>query len=128
MSDNAGGTGSSSATITVDAAVQSTVMRVAAIDMALVAYDGGRAGARATVRVVDANGLPVAGARIIGAWSGLVSQSASQTTGANGLGIFLSPATTTATGSFRFAVAVVTRSGSTYAPRTNTETMDSIAR
>ena len=50
------------------------------------------------------------------------------TTDAAGLARFSSPGTKASSGTFRFAVTGVSRSGYSYAPLTNTETSDSIAR
>jgi len=128
VTDNAGLTGSDSVTVTVDAPVAIPTMRVTDIGMALAVSAYGVAQASAAVTVVDGNGLPVAGAGVVGRWSDLVARTSTVATDASGIARFTSPNTRTATGSFRFAVTAVSRSGYTYAPLTNTETSDSIAR
>ncbi|MBP7665961.1 MAG: Ig-like domain-containing protein, partial [Burkholderiaceae bacterium] len=128
VTDNAGLSASSSVTVTVDAPVVVLPMRVADIAMALVTGRNRTASATAAVKVVDSNGLPVAGASVGGQWSGLVSRTSTVTTDAAGLARFSSPGTKASSGTFRFAVTGVSRSGYSYAPLTNTETSDSIAR
>ena len=128
MTDNAGATGSSTVTITVDPAVATTTMRVAAIDMARTVYTNGAASAAASVRVVDEAGQPVAGAYVMGTWSGLTNRTTSASTDAGGKARFASGTTSAMTGSFTFTINRITRTGFTYAPQTNTETSDSIAR
>jgi hypothetical protein len=128
VTDNAGLTGSDSVTVTVDAPVAIPTMRVTDIGMALAVSAYGVAQASAAVTVVDGNGLPVAGAGVVGHWSDLVARTSTVATNDSGIARFTSPNTRTATGSFRFAVTGVSRSGYTYAPLTNTETSDSIAR
>ena len=128
MTDNAGLTGSDSVTVTVDAPVAVPTMRVTDIGMALAVSAYGVAQASAAVTVVDGNGLPVAGAGVVGRWSDLVARTSTVATDASGIARFTSPNTRTATGTFRFAVTGVSRSGYSYAPLTNTETSDSIAR
>ncbi len=127
VTDNAGLSASSSVSVTVDAPVVVLAMRVADIAMGL-ARSGSIAQANAAVKVVDGNGLPVAGATVAGTWSGLVSRSGSAVTDATGIARFYAPSTRATGGSFRFAVTGVGRSGYSYAPLTNTETSDSIAR
>jgi hypothetical protein len=128
VTDNSGLSASSSVTINVDAPVVVQSMRVADIAMSLSVSRNGSAKAGAAVTVLDAGGLPVAGATVAGHWSGLVSRSASATTDSSGRARFTSPSTRATGGSFVFTVDSVTRSGYTYTPSSNTETSDSIAR
>ncbi len=128
VTDNAGLSASSSVTVTVDAPVVVLAMRVADIAMGINLGRNNGAQGTAAVKVVDASGQPVAGATVGGQWSGLVSRSSSVTTDATGVARFNSPTTRTSPGSFRFAVTGVSRTGYSYAPLTNTETSDSIAR
>ena len=128
VTDNAGLSASTSVTVTVEAPVVVLSMRVADIAMGLVPGRNGAAQGSAAVKLVDGAGQPVAGATVRGQWSGLVSRSVSTTTDASGIARFLSPSTRTSSGSFRFAVTGASRSGYTYAPLSNTETSDSIAR
>jgi hypothetical protein len=83
VTDNAGLSASSSVTITVDAPVAIVNMHVASIDMSRTVARNGSARATAAVKVVDAAGLPVAGASVSGRWSGLTSSTATLTTGTN---------------------------------------------
>ena len=88
----------------------------------------GTAQAGAAVKVLDANGLPVAGATVAGTWSGLVSRSSTATSGSSGLASFSSPTSRATSGSFNFKVTGVSKAGYNYLPASNTETSDSIAR
>lgn len=128
VTDNTGLSASSSVTVTVDAPVVVLPMRVADIAMGLVVNRNRSASATAAVKVVDGQGAPVAGASVAGQWSGLVARTGTVTTDASGLALFKSPNTRAGSGSFRFAVTGVSRSGYSYAPLSNTETSDSIAR
>ena len=128
VTDNAGLSASSSVTVTVDAPVVVLAMRVADIAMGINLGRNNSAQGTAAVKVVDASGQPVAGATVGGQWSGLVSRTSSVTTDATGVARFSSPTTRTSPGTFRFAVTSVSRTGYSYAPLTNTETSDSIAR
>ncbi|WP_157269760.1 PKD domain-containing protein [Azohydromonas aeria] len=128
VTDNTGLSASASVTVTVDAPVVIIPMRVADIAMGLTVNKGGNANASARVKVVDSNGLPVAGAVVTGAWSGLVSASGvTATTDASGVAAFTS-ASSKKSGSFVFAVTNVARSGYSYAAGANTETRDFIFR
>lgn len=128
VTDDSGLSASSSVTITVDAPVVVLNLRVADIAMGLSVARNGSARATAAVKVLDANGAPVAGATVTGAWSGLVSGNASATTDTAGVARFTSASSKAGSGSFTFTVKGVARSGYSYAPATNTETSDSIAR
>ena len=127
VTDNSGLSASTSVTVTVTAPVVVTAMRVADIAMGLSASRNS-AKATAAVKVLDANGLPVAGAAVSGSWSGLTSGNASATTDSTGTARFTSASSRATSGRFTFTVKGVTRSGYSYAPATNTETSDSIAR
>jgi hypothetical protein len=128
VTDNAGLSASSSVTVTVNAPVVIVPMHVAAIDMARTVNRNGVAQAQAGVKVVDAAGLPVAGASVSGRWSGLVSGSSTLTTGSDGYARFASSNTRATTGTFTFTVTGVTRTNATYQSAANVETSDSIAR
>jgi len=103
-------------------------MRVADIAMSLSVSRTGSAKAGAAVKVLDAKGLPVAGATVAGSWSGLSTSSSSVITDTTGVARFSSGSSRATTGSFTFTVNNVTRSGYTYVPLSNTETRDTIAR
>ena len=115
-------------TVTVDAPVVIAPMRVADIAMGRTVARNGTASASAVVKLLDANGLPVADATVAGSWSGLVSRSSTVITGSTGLAAFNSPNTRATGGIFTFTVTGVSKAGATYALTTNTETSDSIAR
>ena len=68
---------------------------------------------RATVRIVDQNGQAVANATVSGSWSGVVSGSASGTTGSDGT-VVISSAKTKSTGTFTFCVTNVSGTNITY--------------
>jgi hypothetical protein len=128
VTDNGGLSASSSVTITVDAPVPVLAMRVSDIAMSRTVSRNGTAQANAAVKLLDAKGMPVAGARVSGSWSGLVSRSSQITTGSNGVATFSSPTTRASSGSFNFKVTGVSKAGYSYLPASNTETSDSIAR
>ncbi|MBP6465255.1 MAG: PKD domain-containing protein, partial [Rubrivivax sp.] len=129
VTDNTGLTASSTVTITVDAPVAVQTMRVSDIAMSLKVTWTGRAQGIAAVKVLGTNGLPLAGARVIGNWSGLVAGPGSALTDSTGVARFSSPLTRTTGGNFIFTVTNVSGvTGYTYAPSTNTETSDLIAR
>ena len=89
----------------------------------------GSAQAGAAVKVVGSNGLPLVGATVAGAWSGTFARSGSVVTDSTGVARFSSPSTKSTGASFIFTVKGVSGvTGYTYAPLTNTETSDSIAR
>ncbi|OGB00094.1 MAG: hypothetical protein A3E25_18940 [Burkholderiales bacterium RIFCSPHIGHO2_12_FULL_69_20] len=127
VTDNSGLSASSSVVITVDAPVVVQSMRVADIAMALKLARNGSATATAAVKVLDANGLPVAGASVSGSWSGLVARSSKVTTDSAGVARFTSPSSRSR-GTFRFTVNSVVRSGYSYLPASNFETTDFITR
>ena len=128
VTDNGGLSATSSVTVTVDAPVIIAPMRVADIAMSRTVARNGTASASAVVKLLDANGLPVADATVAGSWSGLVSRSSTVITGSTGLAAFNSPNTRATSGTFTFTVTGVSKAGFNYAPATNTETSDSIAR
>ena len=128
VTDDSGLSASSSVTVTVDAPVVVVPMRVADIALSRTVAKNGTASASAVVRLVDGNGLAVADASVAGHWSGLVARSGTAITGSNGQVTFASPITRASGGSFTFTVTGVTKADFDYAPTTNTETSDSIAR
>lgn len=128
VTDNGGLSATSSVTVTVDAPVVIVPMRVADIAMSRKLAKNGTASASAVVKLLDGSGLPVAGATVAGSWSGLVSGSGTATTGSTGLVTFSSPTTRATSGTFTFTVTGASKAGFSYAPTTNTETFDSIAR
>jgi PKD repeat protein len=128
VTDNSGLSAASGVTITVDAPVVVQSMRVADIAMGLSVARNGNAQASAAVKVLGTNGLPVAGTAVTGNWSGLVSRTGVvASTDSTGVARFASP-NSRSSGRFVFTVTGVAHSGYSYAPLTNTETSDSIAR
>lgn len=122
VTDNSG---LASAADTVTIIVQSNnVVYVASIAMTLSSTKQGYA-ATATVTVRNQNGALVSNATVTGQWSGLVSGSASKTTGRNGTAAFTS-SRTKSRGTFTFTVTGITFAGSSYAQTLNVETSDSI--
>ncbi len=83
--------------------------------------------ATATVKVTNASGKIVAGAKVTGVWSGLVNGNATGTTGSTGIVKFTSPITKSR-GTFTFTVTGISVSGYSYDQSKNIETSDSIIR
>jgi len=128
VTDNSGLTATTALTLTVTQLVPPpTVMHVDAINMS---SSGSSRNWRAIagVVVVDAGGLPVAGATVTGTWTGLVSGSVTGVTGSNGLISLTSPSTKISKGTITFTVTGVTLSGNSYNSSANLETADSISR
>lgn len=129
VTDNSGLSATSSVSITVDPPVVLISMRVADIAMSVNVGRNRNATAGAAVKVLDASGLAVSGVTVTGNWSGLVSRTgATATTDSTGVARFTSPVSRASSGTFVFTVTNAARSGYSYAPLTNTETSDSIAR
>lgn len=126
--DPQGAATNASLTIVVSAPPPTTVMHVGAIDMELGTNKRGVRGL-ATVRVVDAKGMPVSGATVTGQWTGTMPGTATGTTGTDG-SIRLGSPRTRATGplTFTFTITGVSKSGATYNAAANVETSDSISR
>jgi len=124
VTDNRGGAGSASVQVVVTQN-PALVMHVASIVMSKVASGSG-VSARATVRIVDTGGAAVAGAAVVGNWSGLVKSSSTATTDASGYAVLTSRASRKA-GTFTIAVTGVSRSGYTYNASANVQTTASIA-
>ena len=99
-------------------------IHVEKIGMSLTVKRGGTR-ATATVTITDANGKAISGASVSGNWSGVVSSSASATTGTNGDARFTSP-NTKSRGTFTFTVTNVVLSGSAYDAAQNKQTSASI--
>jgi hypothetical protein len=80
---------------------------------------------QATVWIKDDGGADIAGALVIGEWSGAVSEMALGATGGDGKIFFESPRKNGG-GTYTFTVTDVTKSGYVYNPALNMETSDSI--
>jgi PKD repeat protein len=128
VTDNDGLTATRSVTINAQSQVVVVSMRVADIAMSSKVQKNGSARATALVSVRDSNGNLIPGATVTGTWSGIVAGNGSALSGSNGAASFTSPQTRAAAGTFIFTVTGVTLAGYAYAPSTNTETTDSIAR
>ena len=127
VTDDSGLSATKSTTITVNPQVVVLPMRVADIAMALKLALNGSTKATAAVKVLDVNGLPVAGASVAGSWSGLVARTGTATTDSTGVARFTSPGSRSL-GTFRFTVNSVALSGYAYVPASNFETSDYITR
>jgi serralysin len=124
VTDNRGGTNSTSKTISVQAD-PSAIVYIGGIAMQAVPAGGGSY-AQATVSIQRPNGAPVAGATVTGTWSGLVTGSASGVTDANGRVVFKSKKVARKSGTITFRVTNVTASGLTYSPSSNVATQGSV--
>jgi serine protease len=116
-------------TVTITDIIEQPSIHVARIDMALQTTSRRRlTSALATVTIVDANGSPVAGARVSGYWSGATSDSDYGTTNTAGKVTLVSDGVRRAASgtTFTFTVRDVTLSGWVYNPDVNIETRDSI--
>jgi PKD repeat protein len=120
VTDASGSAGQAPASVTVQAAV--AAVHVQDIAMSLTSTR-----AKAIVTVTDANGQAVAGARVKGTWSGVVSRNVSGVTSSKGKVSLYSP-NATLSGAYNFTVTSVSISGYTYDPGQNRETSDSITR
>lgn len=109
-------------------AAPANTMHVASIDMSKTTYKakGFYTYATATVTIVDASGLPVAGASVSGHWSGLTNDLDSGVTDTAGRVSLNSNSVKNAVGTFTFTVDSVAKDGWTYDSNANSETSDSI--
>jgi PKD repeat protein len=124
VTDASGSVGTAQVTVTVAAPLPA--LRVA--DIALTTSSN-RSGTRATatVKITDAAGKALGGVAVSGAWSGVVSGTASGVTGSKGTVKFTSPSTR-ASGTFTFSVTGAALTGYAYDEGRNLETSDSITR
>lgn len=113
VTDDDGMTASAAKTITVTNPVALPSMRVSRVTVRLKQFKNGLASAAGTIKVVNGSGLPVVGASVKGAWSGIVAGTATAVTDAKGLAKFSSPSSAAA-GCFTLSVDGVTLTGSTY--------------
>ncbi|MFN0125620.1 MAG: PKD domain-containing protein [Verrucomicrobiales bacterium] len=116
---------SSSAMLTITVTGDNRIF-VSSVTMSASSNKGGTT-ARAAVTIRGVDGLVKSGATVTGTWSGIISGSASATTGSTGVATISSPRSKNS-GTFTFTVTNVTASGSTYAPSLNTATSGSITR
>ncbi|UCH01882.1 MAG: PKD domain-containing protein, partial [Candidatus Bathyarchaeota archaeon] len=123
VSDDDGGTDYDTTTVTV----YLYEMHVEKIEMSKESWKPWkRVRAVAVVTIFDVAGDPVEGATVIGTWSGLVTGSASESTGADGNAIFISSGVSSRDGTCTFTVDDVTKADWIYNPEANKETSDSI--
>lgn len=125
VTDNRGGTASSTTSVTVNPQPTDAKIFVANIEPSTVAAFGGFM-ARARVSVIGIDGKAKQGAVVRVTWSGLTSGTVSASTGIDG-SAYLYSSPTSAKGTFIVTVNQVTLSGSTYDPAMNAESSDSIA-
>ena len=83
--------------------------------------------ASAAVHILDANGIPVSGATVLGSWSGVVSGSSSAVTNADGYATLISPLAGTS-GTYSLTVTSVAKASYTYDPNQNRLTANSITK
>ena len=124
VTDNLGVSSSKSVVITVNPVVSAPTISVANIAMSL-SSAGGRNSAVAGIKVVNGQGVGVAGAAITGTWSGVVSGTSTLNSNSIGNATFVS-APTAVSGTFVFTVTNVVINGYSYNPALNIETSDSI--
>jgi PKD repeat protein len=126
VTDNTGLSATRSVTIKVNPVVAAKTLHIENIAMSL-SGSGTRVRGQAVVKVVDAAGVPLSGARVYGTWSGVVSGTVSGNTNTAGEYRTLSGSTRNS-GTFTFKVTRITRSGYTYDSASNVEVSDSITR
>jgi PKD repeat protein len=128
VTDNAGATSTQAVTITVSAppAAASTVS-VGGLDLSVERFFATLGYARTYVYVVDAEGRPVAGALVVGSWSGIADiGQVSATTDMYGRAAFTSAMFFTR-GPLGFAVQNIVKAGSTYDAARNRVSLASAA-
>ena len=123
VTDASGAASLTTLLISVSAGATPTI-RVEKIGMSLSIK---RSGTRATanVTITDLNGKTISGATVNGAWSGVVSSTASATTSSRGVAKLASPSPRSR-GTFTFTVTGVSLSGSSYDATKNKQSSASI--
>jgi len=119
VTDNRGATGSATVTIRV---TQAKVVRVRSIVLSVV-NDAGSA----VVTITDADNVVRSGATVTGMWSGIITGSATGTTGTNGT-VTLASVSTRRRGTITFTVTGVTASGYVYNAAQNLQTSASVTK
>jgi len=123
VTDNTGATAST--TVQVQATQTSSgTIRVQSIGLALVRHASGDA-VRATVKVTDTAGLPVAGVTVSGSFNSIVSGTATATTDANGNAV-LTSRKSKRSGNVTFSVTNLAKSGYTYSAAQNVQSSATI--
>ncbi len=122
VTDNTGLTDLKSVSIQVSSAPAATAsMHLQGITVTTTGYKNNQSDATAVVTVLDGSGNKVVGATVNGTWSGVVTGSASSTTGSTGQAAVKSGRTRN-TGTFMFTVTSVTLAGYTYSADQNIAT------
>lgn len=131
VTDDDGATDDDEVTITVTSEPSGDTMHVASIEMSTDRRQAGKntfVWAVATVTIVNASDMPVAGAMVSGHWSDATTDSDSGITDASGVVSLTSNSLKNPKGvTFTFTVDNVVKDGWTYNSTANTETSDSIS-
>ncbi len=125
VDDGRGGSATATLEINVDPAGTQPEVYIADIAMSSASYGGGRISGIASITVKDDSGAVVPYATVSVNWTGTTTESASGTTGGNGVVSFESSKVKRG-GTYTVTVTGVTASGSTYNPALNVKTSDSI--
>ncbi len=120
VTDDAGATGETSQSVTVDPVVTGESMHVDNITTITV-RTGGSGNVEATVTILDQNGLPVEGASVSGTFSDDVTGTDTQSTDINGEAILVSDAISSRPGVIGICIDEVTHATLTYDPAANTD-------
>jgi PKD repeat protein len=123
VTDNGGLSSSGMVTITVTG---DNRIYVSSVNMTATSNKAGIT-AKAAVTIMGIDGQVKSGATVTGTWSGVVSGTASATTGSTGTASLTSPRSKRS-GSFTFTVTGVTLSGGTYTPSLNKANSGTITR
>ena len=121
VTDDMGGTGSTSQSVTVNDGSGGDTMHVEAISAATLVRSGGSGTAEVTVTIEDENGSPVADATVSGEFSGDVSGTPSGVTDSNGEVVLVSDSFTSRPGTVDLCVSNVTHATLTYDPGQNAD-------
>lgn len=124
VTDSKGATASKSIQIDVQQPVSMVPMSVASITMSNLSTKRVRR-AGALVRVLDTTGKPVANATVSGAWSGVVTGTATVSTDSQGFASFTSP-NSKKSGTYVFTVRSISSTGYVYDANGNAMTSNSI--
>jgi len=122
VTDNGGLTATSSVVINVSAAKPGIYVNAIALS---VNKNSRGSTVSARITVLDSSGKTVSGARVNGAWSGVISGNVSALTNSQGVITFTS-SRTTSKGTATFTVTGLSKTGFAYNPALNLESSDSI--
>ncbi len=104
---------------------EATLMHVGSIDVSAQKAGGRNRKGRADVTILDELGSPVAGANVIGTFTGDYAETVSAVTGGDGVATILTTSTVSGKPHFEFCVDDVTHAELLYEPADNVETCDS---